>query len=203
MKLSIYYLIGFMNNYSGGFSRENGIFQHISYTEDFEYSEEKVKISKKVIEKCEKTLVESDMENDIKIQYLNDNKGLIIYSKNLTKLIDKLCKSKGYFLGRDYFQIDYNIFDKSNDFHWRDEKSPENKQKVLFIRGMYDSNASDNEFNFYNDYNKCLLVHRIFKSLADEDDEIIMKSYFKTPSVDRIIINKTGDIWKIIEKNCR
>lgn len=203
MNLSIYYFLGFINNYSGGFSSQEGIFQRLSLLDDhFKISKKKVEISNKLIKICEETLLEFSLNNDLKIEYWEENRGMIIYSINLTKLIDNFCKNKEYFLGRDYFEINESIFDKSENYHWRDENSPSNQQKIMFLRGTYDSNANDNEFIFYNDYNKCLLTHRILKNFADEDDEITLKSRFKTPWVDRIIVNKNGDIWKIIDKYC-
>lgn len=202
MNLSIYYLLGFIKNYSGGFSFEEEIFQRISFSHDFKFSKKKIEIANKLISICEKTLSEFFLNNDIRIEYWEENKGMTIYSRNLTNLIEDFCQNKDYFLGRDYFLINENIFDKSENYHWKDENSPSNQQKVMFLNGVYDSNAIDNVFYFYNDYDKCLLTHRIMKNFADEDDKIILESSFKTPWVDKITINETGDIWKIIEKYC-
>ncbi len=198
MNLSIFYLLGFINNYSGGFSTENGTLQRISYLDfDYNLSPQKIKNCEKFIKMCTNTLIEFNNDNDIVIENWKKNDGMTINSKNLTKIIDDFCKSKSSFLGKDYFILDENIFEKLD---WRNENSFSYQQRIKFLIGAVDNNAVENEFYFYNDYKKCLLIHNLLKCFADEDDEIIMKSYFRTPSTDRIAINKNGDIWKIINK---
>ena len=57
MNLTLFYLIGFMKSYSGGFSIEESIYQRISFVgDDFEISESKKEAFKKLTELCEKTL---------------------------------------------------------------------------------------------------------------------------------------------------
>jgi hypothetical protein len=196
MNLKIFYLLGFINNYAGGFSAKDGIFQRFSFTEDFEISEHKIAVFKKVVTICEQLLLETDRENDIRIDYFENQKGSILYSRNIVLLLDHAVKSKSFFIDRDYFLLNEDLFEK---FERWDNNAYAYQQRVQFLNGVMDSNASDNTLYFYNDYKKCLLTHAVLYCFADEEDQIIMESFFKTPYVNTIRINKDGHIWSIMK----
>jgi len=196
MHLNLFYLLGFINNYTGGFSAKDGIFQRFSFTEDFEISEHKIAIFKKVVTICEQLLLENAIENDIRIAYFENQKGSILYSRNIVQLLDNAVKSKSFFIDRDYFLLDENLFEK---LERSDKKAYSYQQRIQFLNGVYDSNCSVDTFYFYNDYKKCLLTHYVLRCFADEEDQITMESFFKTPYVDTIRINKDGQIWSIIK----
>lgn len=199
MNLHIFYLLGFINNYAGGFSTKDGIFQRITHLEDWEISLEKILISKKLIRICEQLLLEENYTNDIKIEEFKAKNGIIIYSKNIVEIINNSLQNKSYFMDRDYFLLDSNIFD---EFDWQNENSTSYQQRVKFLSGVIDSNAKNNEFTFYNDYKKCMLTHYVLSGFADEEDKLLMESYFKTPHVTRISVNQNGKVWEIIKKYC-
>lgn len=199
MNLTLFYLIGFIKSYSGGFSMEESIYQRISFVgDDFEISESKIETFKKLTELCEKTLTEAKVDNDIVIEYWDTKKGAILYSKNIVTLICNFFKIKESYTDDGHFILDEYIFD---EFDRRNEESFSYQQRLNFLCGAFDSNGNGNKLYFYNDYKKSLLVHYLLKCFAGEDDKIIMESYFKTPRTDCITINKNGNIWKSI-KNC-
>jgi hypothetical protein len=200
MNLSLFYLIGFLKNYSGGFSVSEAIFQRISFVgDDFEISQQKKDIFKKLITICESTLNESGLDNDISIEYWNDEKGAILYSKNIVGLICDFFKSKDSYTDQGHFILDEYLFD---DFDRKNEASFSYQQRLKFLFGVFDSNGDNNKLYFYNDYRKCILVHYVLKCFGDEDDTIEMKSYFKTPMTDCISVNKNGEIWSVLKKYC-
>lgn len=198
MNLSLFYLIGFLKNYSGGFSVNEAIFQRISFVgDDFEISQQKKDIFKKLITICESTLNESKLDNDISVEYWDDEKGAILYSKNIVGLISDFFKLKDSYTDQGHFILDEYLFD---DFDRKNEDSFPYQQRLKFLCGVFDSNGDTNKLYFYNDYRKCILVHYVLKCFGDEDDIIEMKSYFKTPMTDYISVNKNGAIWNIIKK---
>ena len=200
MNLTLFYLIGFIKSYSGGFSIEESIYQRISFVGDnFEISESKKETFKKLTELCEKTLTDAKVSNDINVEYWANKKGAIIYSKNIVELICDFFKSKDSFTENGRLVLDEYLFD---EFEWNNEESFSYQQRLSFLCGAFESNGNDNELYFYNDYKKCLLVHYLLKCFADEDDKIQMESYFKTPYTDYIVINKNGNIWNEIKKYC-
>jgi len=200
MNLTLFYLIGFMKSYSGGFSIEESVYQRISFVgDDFEISESKKETFKKLTELCEKTLTDAKVSNDINVEYWDSKKGAIIYSKNIVELICDFFKSKDSFTENGRLVLDEYLFD---EFDWKNEESFSYQQRLSFLCGAFESNGNDNELYFYNDYKKCLLVHYLLKCFADEDDKIQMESYFKTPYTDYIVINKDGNIWNEIKKYC-
>ena len=191
-----------MENYSGGFSEEESIYQRISFVGDeFEISESKKEKFKKLTKLCKKALIEAKVDNDINIEYWKNSKGAIIYSKNIVTLICDFFKTKDSYTNNGRFVLDQYIFD---EFDWKNEESFSYQQRLSFLCGTFDSNGNENgnELYFYNDYEKSLLVHYLLKCFGDEDDKIIMESYFKTPYTDYITINKSGKIWKSIKKHC-
>lgn len=201
MTSSIYYLLGHIDNYSGGFSFNEEIFKRISFLNfDWKIDSEKIRKSEKLIKMCQTILNENKLPDDIHIEKWEENKGITIFSKNLTSLVNDFIIKKSEWHGRESFKINKDIFDKLE--RW-DENSNSYKQRLYFLYGVIDSNGIENEFYFYNGYDKCLLTQYVLRCFADEDDQIFQESYFKTPWVDKISINKKGDIWnKIIKKYC-
>jgi hypothetical protein len=201
MTNSIYYLLGHIDNYSGGFSSNDGIFKRISFLDfDWKIDNEKINKSERLIEMCQNILNENKLQDDIHIEKWEGNKGLTIFSKNVISLINNFITEKSEWLGREHFEINKDVFDK---FERWDENSNSYKQRLNFLFGVIDANGIENEFYFYNGYDKCLLTQYVLRCFADEDDQITLKSYFKTPWVDILTINKEGDIWKnIIKKYC-
>ncbi|MEO4004173.1 hypothetical protein [Flavobacterium sp. CAU 1735] len=197
MNLKIFYLLGFINNYSGGFSTKDGIFQRFSFTEDFEISDHKMAVFKKVVTLCEQLLLETAMENDIRIDYFENQKGSILYSRNIVQLLDNAVKSKSFFIDRDYFLLNEDLFEK---FERWDQNSYSYQQRIQFLNGVYDSNFSVATFYFYNDYKKCLLTHYVLRCFADEEDQITMQSYFLTPQTTTLQVSKNGVIASLIRK---
>lgn len=197
MNLSLYFLIGFIKNYAGGFSVNESIYQRISFIGDnFEISQQKKDSFKKLIKVCESVLKNVGIDNDISIEYWENEKGAVIYSKNIVELICDFFKLKERYTENGSFVLDEYLFD---EFDRRNEESFSYQQRLSFLCGAFDSNGNDNELYFYNDYKKCLLVHYLLKCFADEDDKIQMESYFKTPYTDYIVINKNGNIWNAIK----
>lgn len=196
---SIYYLLGHINNYSGGFSSNDGIFKRISFLNfDWRIDEEKIRKSERLIKMCHTFLNENKLPDDIHVEKWEDNKGIIIYSKNIVNLINDFITEKSESLGREWLEINKDIFDK---FEWRDENSNSHQQRLNFLHGVIDSNGTENEFYFYNGYDKCLLTQYVLRCFADEDDQILLESFFKTPQTDKLSVNKNGELWKkIIEK---
>lgn len=197
MPLNLFYLLGFINNYAGGFSTKDGIFQRFSFTEDFEISDHKIAVFKKVVTICEQLLLETDSENDIRIDYFENQKGSILFSRNIVQLLNDAVTNKSFFIDRDYFLLDETLFEKLD--RW-DTKSYSYQQRVLFLNGVYDSNFSDTAFYFYNDYKKCLLTHYVLRCFADEEDQITMQSYFRTPETTTLLVSKNGVLAALIRK---
>ena len=197
MKQPLFYLIGFNKNYTGGFSLEASIFQRFSFTgDDFKPSEHKKKIFNKLVLICEQTLKEHKLKNDISIEYWENEQGAILHSKNITTLICDFFKSQESYGQAGQLILDEYIFE---DFERNNIESFSYQQKLSFLLGVFDSNGNDNTISFYNDYQKCILTHYTLKCFGDENDEIVMKSYFKTPFSDHITINKNGSIWRLLK----
>ncbi len=197
MPLKLFYLLGFINNYTGGFSTKDGIFQRFSFTEDFEISEHKIAVFKKVVTICEQLLLETAIENDIRIDYFENQKGSILYSRNMVRLLNDAVKSKSLFIDRDYFLLDETLFEK---FERSDNKAYSYQQRVQFLNGVYDRNFTADAFYFYNDYKKCLLTHYVLSCFADDEDQITMQSYFRTPQTTTLQISKNGILAALIRK---
>ncbi len=199
MTNSLFYLLGHIDNYSGGFSSNDGIFKRISFLDfDWKVDDEKILKSERLIKMCKIVLNENNLTNDIQIEKWKDNNGITIFSKNLVELIDNFITKKSEFLGRDNFEIGKDIFD---EFDRWDKDSNSYKQHLNFLYGVLDSNGIGNEFYFFNGYNKCILTQYVLRCFADEKDQINVESHFKTPWVDKLTINKNGEIWKkIIQK---
>jgi hypothetical protein len=202
LEYTIYYLLGHIDNYAGGFSSDDGIFKHISFLNfDWQVDDEKIKKSNKLLKACEKVLAENKLPNDIYVEKSEENKGITIFSKNITSLINNFLKTKSSVFGRDYLEINNVIFDK---FERWNENSNSHKQRLQFLYGVIDSNATANEFYFFNGFDKCQLTQYVLRCFADEDDQITVESYFRTPWVDKLTVNKEGDIWKrILKKYCK
>ena len=195
MTNSLFYLLGHIDNYCGGFSSIDGIFKRISFLDfDWKVDKEKIRKSEKLLKMCQTVLTENKLSNDIQIEKWNNNKGITISSKNLVDLIDNFILKKSEFFGRDFFEIDIGVFD---DFERRNKNSNSYKQHLNYLYGVIDSNGIENEFYFFNCYDKCLLTQYVLRCFADEKDQINLESHFKTPWVDKLTINKNGDIWKI------
>ena len=198
MSNSLFYLLGHIDNYSGGFSSNDGILKRISFLDfDWKVDNEKIHKSERLIKICQTVLDENNLYNDIEIENWDENKGITIFSKNLVGLIDNFITKKSEFLGRDNFEISNDIFD---DFERWNKNSMSYKQHLNFLYGVIDSNGTGNEFYFFNDYNKCLLTQYVLRCFADEEDQIYLESRFRTPWVDKLTINKNGEIWKRIIK---
>lgn len=198
MENSIYYLLGHIDNYSGGFSSSDGVFKRTSLLGfDWKISDEKVRKSERLLKKCAVILEEYKLPNDIRVEKWEENKGMTIYSKNIVDLVDIFIGQKSEWLGRDQFEINKDLFD---EFEWQDTDSNSHKQRLNFLSGVMDSNAIENKIYFYNGYDKCLLTHHVLRCFADEDDHITLSSHFRTPYVDIIEINKEGPLWKRILK---
>ncbi|WP_343635647.1 hypothetical protein [Fluviicola sp.] len=198
MNNSIYYLLGHIDNYAGGFSYEEGIFKRISLLgADWKINPEKVHKSERLLKKSAAILEENNLPNDIRIEKWEQDKGLTIFSKNLVELMDISIPRKSSWFGRDDFQMDQSLFDA---FEWRNTESNSHKQRLNFLAGVMDSNAVDNQLYFYNDYDKCVLTHSILKCFADDGDQLILESNFGIPWVDIIKIKKEGPLWKSILK---
>ena len=116
----------------------------------------------------------------------------------MTSLVNNFITEKSKLLGREHFEINKDIFEK---FERWDENSNSYKQRLNFLFGVVDANGIENDFYFYNGYDKCLLTQYVLRCFADEDDQITIKSHFRTPWVDKLTINKEGGIWKSIIKN--
>lgn len=199
MNFPLFYVIGFMKNYAGGFSAEESIYQRISFTgDDFKISAQKKKSFEKLISICQKALNEAKLDNDITIEYWENKKGAIIYSKNIVTIICDFFHSKNKISNEGDFILETSLFD---EFDWRNRGSSSHQQRLSFLCGTSDSNEINNKLYFHNDYQKCILVHSLLKCFADEDDTIVMESYFRTPYSDSISINKDGDIWHAIKNH--
>lgn len=197
MNVEFYYLLGFINNYSGGFSRESGVYQRISFLDDhFQVCERKAANAERLKELGEKLLDENNRHNDIHLEYWKEGKGVTIYSAHLVMLISNFCESFSSFLVGGGLKMGISIFD---DFKGVNLESRAYHQRLQFLFGVVDANGSENEFYFYNDYSKCLLTHYVLKCLAGANDVIELRSYFKTPNSDQIILARNGDIWPLIE----
>lgn len=193
MNVSLFYLIGYMKSYAGGFSINESIYQRISFVgDDFTIDTHLQKTFKKLIKICEKALDEANLNHDITIEYWDNEKGGIIYSKNIVTLICDFFKSKDCLEGDRYLILDEYIFE---DFEWREEDSLSHQQRLMFLSGAFDSHGKGKTFYFYNDYSMCLLVHNVLRCFSDEDDTIEMKSYFKTPQTDTITLNEDAGLW--------
>lgn len=198
MTNSLFYLLGHIDNYTGGFSSDDGIFKRISFLDfDWKVDKEKIRKSERLIRMCQTVLNENNLPSDIRIEKWDDSKGIIIFSKNIVNLIDSFITKKSQLLGRDCFEIGKDIFD---NFERWDKNSNSYKQHLNFLYGVIDSNGTENEFYFFNGYNKCLLTQYVLRCFADEDDQINLESHFKTPFVDKLTINRHGEIWKRIIK---
>lgn len=198
MSNSIYYLLGQLDNYAGGFSAAEGVFKRISLLGfDWKIDAEKVRKSERLLKKCADILEEHNLSNDIRIEKWENDNGMTIFSKNLVELMESCIPEKSAWLGRDQFQINQALFD---ELEWNNEDSDSHKQRLNFLAGVMDSNAVDNNIYFYNDYDKCALTYSFLKCFGDEGDQLTLKSNFGTPWVDTIEINKEGQLWKRILK---
>lgn len=198
MENSIYYLLGHIDNYAGGFSAADGVFKRISLLgADWKINPEKVLKSERLLKKCEAILEENNLSNDIRIEKWEQDKGMTIFSKNLVELMERCIPTKSTSFGRDQFEINQALFD---EFEWHDTNSNSHKQRLNFLAGVMNSNAVDNKIYFYNDYDKCVLTHSFLKCFADEGDQLTLVSHFGTPWVDTIEIRKEGQLWKSILK---
>lgn len=74
-------------------------------------------------------------------------------------------------------------------------------QRLEFVAGAYLQHQSDeHSFLFHNNTEKALLVYRLLINLADEEDEVAMKSTFRTPYTHRITLNEKGSLWKNLRR---
>ena len=68
MTNSIYYLLGHIDNYSGGFSSNDGIFKRISFLDfDWKIDSKKINKSERLIEMSQTILNENKLLDDIHI----------------------------------------------------------------------------------------------------------------------------------------
>ncbi|MBW7674722.1 hypothetical protein [Chryseobacterium chendengshani] len=198
MSLSFFYLAGWINNYSGGFDSINGNFKTMSFLNfDWKIDDQKLRNFEVLLKYSAKILKESRLENDLTINYFEGKKGASLQSVNLIKAFIDFFEKRGNPIINNHFSFPTSIFSPIN---LNDRNSLLYMERIYFLLGVLHSNSEENIFYFHNDYPKFLLTHYILKSLGDEDDKIVMESYFKTPYTDKIIIEKKTPLFRYIKK---
>lgn len=187
MKLDFYFLFGFIDNYAGGYSSKDNIIQRMNVSD-----KNKVKL---LIKRGGDLLNSFNLKNDL--EAAEENGLLIIYSPNLIQKLDEIYTDKTYFFGRDYFNISDNIFEVVKSWNPNDIGM---LQRKAFLEGAYARHGAKNEIRIYNDLGKTLTLYRAMHSIADEDDEISISSFFLTPHSNLIKVNYQGEIWKKVLK---
>ncbi|MDG1261302.1 MAG: hypothetical protein P8H59_03420 [Flavobacteriales bacterium] len=75
-----------------------------------------------------------------------------------------------------------------------------NLERIAFLRGAYKRHKSTaREFRFANDFEKALAVQQQLIWFADEDDELVLTSNFRTPFVHRLAFKKGGELDGILD----
>lgn len=182
--LELFFILGYIDNYTGGFSSEHDVFQVIGKSAH-------PKAFEKLKEKSIACIQGLNCKDDLTIK--TENGYTQFSSKVICQAIDRICEAKNYIFSRDYFFLSEKIFStiKTN---FPEDGDTGTLQRVEFLKGVFLNhwNEEEQSLYLYNDYNKSSLTHRCLHILAEEEDEITWKSYYLTPNTCKISVRASS-----------
>ncbi len=186
----LFKIVGFLDNYDGGFSYQLNAIQFIPIKEGHE---SEIEILRGL---CSTYLEKMKKREDIEQETMYDEKDIGIYSKQISLALHNITSIvKNFHNQEEEVFNEYSFLPLEADYKTSSEAC---QHRLAFLQGAFLRHQSTDGWLIKNDYKKAQLIHHILCSIAEAKDEVnwARTSSGTGSSEDKISINTNGPLWK-------